>query len=1053
MGCGHISSEVRLRLVIVALVAFVVGCQTTMSVEQAKKVTTAFQGTAFVPPPRTINDIAAILDQQRQENPEVVVRARAKVSEAEPQTTDPVSLARFFFDRGFALRQLGRESEALGDLKKALQAARAGRAPVYRILIELGHAEDNGGEIASALEYWREAEREIPESDNGRFFSLLGAMVWAEARMADLSSAEATLRRLIAIDGVSRRWVGVPPASRASWNAEIERSRAVIAEARGEFGRAEAGYRAAIAGLSGNERLARSYSMDLAHARLGRVLAHQGRFLEAERETRTALVGGLRRSGRYSFQTVTLLNYLSGVLLAQGRYREVEMLARAGLEIHAKLGTRPDAIHLAFVGALLASALIGQERFADALVEWDAMRLALAGQPDVFEKHFATGVGPGVVYLYLGRPDDAIPVLTRVLERTTMLRGGTHLSTGIARGALALAYQMKGDRERALQEYRAAVPVLLTQREDGTGDGELSRTPGWVQRRILIHYATLLAQISGTPLERTVGVDAAAESFRIADIARGQAVQDALNAAAVRASIHDPELADLVRREQDARKQITALQGVLATLASQPTDRQDTQATVGIAREVDALRGARQALAAQIRRDHPGYAELVNPPPATVDRVRDVLRPGEALVSTLVGIDDTVVWVVPREGRVRLVVVPIGERALRTAVAKLRGALDPRARTLGEIPEFDVGTAYVLYRDFLEPLSAGWRDADSLLVVADGPLAKVPFALLPTALPSLVGESGTLFSRYRGVSWLIRRHAVISLPSVSSLVTLRRLPARDTLRRPFAGFGDPYFSVAQAEAAARGAVQSVMVEGTDLAARAIERRNIFVTPGTDVTSARLATLPRLPDTAAEITAIGTMLGADPIADIFLGVRANEDNVRKAGLERYRVIAFATHGLVPGDLDGLTQPALALTAPEVAHVDGDGLLTMEKILALRLNADWVVLSACNTASGDGAGSEAISGLGRAFFYAGTRALLVSNRPVETTSARALTTDLFRRQAADPRLSRAKALQQTLNAMIDSGAYADARTDTIVFSYAHPIFWAPFTLVGDGGGVRE
>ena len=94
-------------------------------------------------------------------------------------------------------------------------------------------------------------------------------------------------------------------------------------------------------------------------------------------------------------------------------------------------------------------------------------------------------------------------------------------------------------------------------------------------------------------------------------------------------------------------------------------------------------------------------------------------------------------------------------------------------------------------------------------------------------------------------------------------------------------------------------------------------------------------------------------------------------------------------------------------------------------------------------------EALSGLGRAFFYAGARALFVSNWPVETTSARVLTTDLFRRQQSDPRLSRAQALQQTLVQLIDKGEMVDARTGRVMFSYAHPIFWAPFSLVGDGG----
>ena len=138
-------------------------------------------------------------------------------------------------------------------------------------------------------------------------------------------------------------------------------------------------------------------------------------------------------------------------------------------------------------------------------------------------------------------------------------------------------------------------------------------------------------------------------------------------------------------------------------------------------------------------------------------------------------------------------------------------------------------------------------------------------------------------------------------------------------------------------------------------------------------------------------------------------------------------------------------------PDVAGVDGDGLLQMDEILALRLDADWIVLSACNTASGHGAGSEAISGLGRAFFYAGARALLVSNWSVETTSARALITELFRRQTGRTGVGRAKALQQTMNALIDRGEFVDANTGKVVFSYAHPIFWAPFTLIGDGGGA--
>ena len=139
----------------------------------------------------------------------------------------------------------------------------------------------------------------------------------------------------------------------------------------------------------------------------------------------------------------------------------------------------------------------------------------------------------------------------------------------------------------------------------------------------------------------------------------------------------------------------------------------------------------------------------------------------------------------------------------------------------------------------------------------------------------------------------------------------------------------------------------------------------------------------------------------------------------------------------------------MSAPDVANVPGNGLLTVSKILGLRLNADWVVLSACNTAAGDGAGADAVSGLGLAFFYAGSRALLVSNWPVETKSARILTTELFKREAATPGISRAEALRQSMLALIDGPGMIDPATQKPVLSYAHPIFWAPFSLVGDGG----
>jgi len=198
-------------------------------------------------------------------------------------------------------------------------------------------------------------------------------------------------------------------------------------------------------------------------------------------------------------------------------------------------------------------------------------------------------------------------------------------------------------------------------------------------------------------------------------------------------------------------------------------------------------------------------------------------------------------------------------------------------------------------------------------------------------------------------------------------------------------------------------------------------------------------LPPLPETGPELEAMARSLDAGPDA-LFLGARATETNLKAAPLDRYRVIAFATHGLMAGDLD-LAEPALVLTPPATAGAEDDGLLGASEVAALRLDADWVLLSACNTAAGDGAGAEAVSGLGRGFFYAGSRALLVTHWPVETVSARKLVSGIFERYAKEPALTRAQAVQGAMLAVMGDRAEN--------YSYAHPMFWAPYALVGDSG----
>lgn len=460
--------------------------------------------------------------------------------------------------------------------------------------------------------------------------------------------------------------------------------------------------------------------------------------------------------------------------------------------------------------------------------------------------------------------------------------------------------------------------------------------------------------------------------------------------------------------------------------------------------DIAALKLERDKFRKEIEQKFPDYADLVNPKPATIERTQQHLKADEVLVSWYFGEKEGFVWAISKSGAPQFHAFPLGREAMAKMVTDLRKSLDAGVSSIDDIPAFDVVQSHALYQMILEPVRSSLQGKKALLAVPHAELGQLPLSLLVTqAQTAIAATKGGDFSEYRKTPWLIKDIAIAQLPSVTALVALRNLPAPPIDRRAFVGFGDPFFSVDQAKKAANlalHAANTVVTRGV-----ALNLRSAPKTAG--VSSAELALLPRLPDTQDELTEIGKSLAADPKQDIFLHKDASVSRVMEMDLSKRQVVMFATHGLVPGELDGLSQPALALSSPEVTgETKGDGLLTMEKILTLKLNADWVVLSACNTASGEGAGAEAVSGLGRAFFYAGARALLVSNWPVESETARMLMTDMFKRQQQAKGQHKAQYLQASMTHMIDNLAALDAQGKT-KFSYAHPLFWAPFVVVGD------
>lgn len=677
-----------------------------------------------------------------------------------------------------------------------------------------------------------------------------------------------------------------------------------------------------------------------------------------------------------------------------------------------------------------------------AIANWDPQRRQL------FE------LNPGRIFsLYAsGQVDAGIAAAHQLVKRQVGRFGENHPDTGYARGMLAMGLMRAGRNDDANREFKAAIPVMMANAHDNAGDDENTAVVARNQRlqNVVESYFALLARGQGT--SDTVGE----ETFSLADAVRGHAVQQALAASSARAAAKDPALADLVRKEQDLSKQVNAELGALNNALAIPSSEREEKSVRQIQAAIATLRADRDQARQTIKQKFPAYADLISPKPPSIAEIQAMLANDEAMLSFYFGQNRSFVWAVPKSGPVAFATVSSKIGDIESRIRKLRETLEPQAAMISDIPPFDLGLAYELYDLLLKPVESGWKPAKNLVVVTNGALGLLPLSLLPTAPAQVKEDDDPLFVGYRKVPWLARTHAVTTIPSAAALLTLRQLPPGKPDRAGLVAFGDPYFNKdQQAEAEGSPATVEAKVEPSVRTADAssnimrglpLKRRSTPKLEGVD--SAEIGLLPRLPDTAEELKSIALALQEDPSKVLFLGKDASEGVVKKMNLSGIKILAFATHGLVPGELNGLTQPALALSSPLVTGEDGDGLLTMEEILGLKLDADWVILSACNTGAGAGAGSEAASGLGRAFFYAGTRALLVTNWSVHSQSAWQLVTDLFRRQAEDPKIGRGEALRQAMMALMDGPGYLDSEGKT-EFTYAHPLFWAPYTIIGDGG----
>ena len=716
------------------------------------------------------------------------------------------------------------------------------------------------------------------------------------------------------------------------------------------------------------------------------------------------------------------------------------------------------------------------------------------------------------LYQSQGRHQDALPLIDRALNLSEQIFGPSHTMTGSMLGTLGMLHldQDRTDeaerfferasrigekagldgvgyadniaglslvhfkREDWAKAYAAmkkasAIYVTLDQRATGGGSSVTSGT----QRQTIPHADIFLLQTVAA--YNLAEADPAAagilrdEAFQMAQRAQSSQAATALGQMAARFSSDTGALADLVRLREDLAGEWQAQDARLLAALSGPPAQRNEKAEQTLRLRLEGIVARLSGLDTRIAREFPEYAALANPQPLSIVEAQRLLAPGEALVLIAGRLKQSMVWVIGKD-TTRWKLVPLGEEELAREVAALRCGLDTAAwqgdagpscqsllavsdRSDGPLP-FDLVRAHALYGALLAPFE-DMIQGKHLLIAASGPLAALPFSVLVTDKSAVAVPPDP--AQYGDAAWLSRRHAITVLPSVPSLASLRTVARPSIAQNSFIGFGNPLLSGTDGRDRSAWAKQQCPKDPLSppqrVAARKMPGLPSNALRGTLVNTAALRRQSPLPETADELCAVARDLGTDE-HNVMLGSGATESAIKTlnatGALATYRIVHFATHGLLAGETESFgsnAEPALLLTPPDASSDADDGLLTAGEITKLNLNADWVVLSACNTAAGGKAGGQPFSGLGRAFFYAGARALLVSHWYVDSDAAVKLMTKSFAEWRRDPAGGRAEAVRRAMLAVM-----ADTSRPARSTPAAHPSVWAPFVVVGEGGATR-
>jgi CHAT domain-containing protein len=943
--------------------------------------------------------IIARYDGTIEADPVVEMRIdRALIAEAQAShDTNPEDIARLKMLLGLALTHAQRPIEAVREMDAGVlileQAGEGNTALALEIMMNAAaFVGDAGDRDASAQRLKRVLDLTIakfgPDSSEAGFtYGFIGYNALQQGRLADaIEAMQKGLARMRA-----------DPASKIAVAANYE----TYAHMLGTSGRtadylaaARVAVHIAQTTLDPGQRGVGLTLVDLAIA-----LHASGRYTEAEAIARQALAIDLKYRGRNNGDTAAALVRVAEAIAEQGHSVEAEtlMLEAAGILVDLKSTAQPKEparvlIRAAALARLRgdrtaarerlsrATAVLGEPTKGDELIRFLSAIEQARGL--LVDKDYAKALS--VIDAGLANARELAPTSTRRIEGE-MLR------------ALILARM-----ERTAEAIEYATPVFAAM-ENHLLDTTVGAGEGMALAPVYAHAFSEFASIALTAGKTD-------KAFRAIQLANLSELAITYTAVAARAAVDDPALASLIRKLQDEAVQRDRLDHE-RSFALGRSAAEVTRLDAAIAQHDQLMTALSKTLDARV----PQYRAIARPVPVALDRVVNSLPANTAVLAPIL-LDDSVVSVAITAKGLSWGSTAKSSATIASAVGAIRGAVEPGAEADG----FPVGQAALLYAALLpDPIvSQIGRHAD-LLFFGGSVLSRIPLAVLVSGRPGRAIVKG---SALRSVRWLVRDHSVETIGSFPGLVA--RLHAAPTnVAGASAGLGSERRSPTSAGFAGIGAPVLAAADVAQPAARARLRGAVGTLD--------LKTLPSLPGAATELRSLREKLHR-PANLMLVGADASERRVRTSDLMPYGIIAFATHGVLAGE-EGVSEPALVFTPPQQASEDDDGLLTASEASRLRLDADWVILSNCDSAGAGDQGAAPYSGLARAFFQAGARALLVSMWPVRDDAAARLTVATVDQRA---NLSHAHALRAAELATLADQSVRDG---------GHPAIWAPFVVI--------